>query len=234
MLNIYADESCLTHRYLVIGGISVEESDLKLATLRFMDIRHKHNTWAEAKWAKVSNKKLSFYQDYMKVFFELNSKDILHFHALYIDTHTFAKGHDPEVSFSKLVYQLLLHKFGRKYGDAHRLYAYLDERKTSENPEFMIPMLNADLHKRGIKTKPYKRIHYVKSHDHELIQVNDLIIGAVGSRKNGHHLVAGANVAKVTLGNEISAAAKTTAPYAWMITTRFAPRFSIWNFKYNK
>lgn len=234
MLNIYADESCRTaHRYLVLGGIVVEEPDEKLAILKFKDIRDKHKTYGEIKWEKVSKGKLPFYQDIAKTFFELNKKDILHFHSLCVDTHTFAKGHDPEMSFDKLMYQLLLHKFGRKYGDGEKLYAHLDERTAAQSPDFMRPMLNADLRKRGIANNPFKRIRFIRSHASELIQANDLLIGAIGSRKNGNHLKPGANSAKVALGEYISAAARDTTTFPILITSRFAKRFSLWNFQYS-
>lgn len=235
MLKIYADESCHTaHRYLVLGGVAVEEENEKLALLKFNDIRHVHLTWGEAKWEKISKAKFPFYEQYTRTFFDLNAKDILHFHALCVDTRQFARGHNPEISFSKLIYQLLLHKFGRKYGKEHKLHVYLDKRTTTQAPDFMIPMLNADLRRYGILDDPFETIEFVDSGKSELIQANDLLIGAIGSRKNGHHLKPDASKPRTAIGDLIASSARKTAPIPLLVTSRFATRFSLWNFTYKK
>lgn len=236
MINIYADESCHTaHRYLVLGGIAVDESDRELAILKFKDVRYKHNTWGEVKWEKISKAKLPFYLDYAKIFFELNSVDILHFHALCVDTQQFIKGQDAEIGFNKLIYQLLLHKFGRKYGKDNRLHVYLDKRTTSQPPDFMRPILNAGIRKKyGLTDNPFRRITFIESNRSELIQMNDLLIGAIGSRKNEHHLKQDASKHKIAMGEYISRRSKETVTFPFQITSRFATRFSLWIFKYRK
>ena len=117
----------------------------------------------------------------------------LHFHFLSVDTSTFNhrlhNGGNSELGFDKLIYQLLLHKFGAKYGKDNKIQVYLDERTTKNNPNLMTDILNAGLSKKlKITSNPYTRITFQNSKTSEILQVNDLLIGAIGFRKNKRHL----------------------------------------------
>ena len=153
MIGVYADESCKdNHKYLILGGICAEYERVGEITSSLTEVRRNHNTYGEVKWGKVSKAKYKFYEDYVNVFFDLCSKDILHFHFLSVDTSTFNhrlhNGGNSELGFDKLTYQLLLHKFGAKYGKDNKIQVYLDERTTKNNPNLMTDILNAGLSKK--------------------------------------------------------------------------------------
>lgn len=230
MIHIYADESCKdTHKYLVLGGICVELDNLIPTLALLKQVRDKHKTYGEVKWQKVSKAKLFFYKEFVDVFFNLAKVDNLHFHSLVVDTSTF-KQTNHELGFNKLIFQLLLHKFGRKYGSS-RLYAHLDDRTTRYSPDDMRPMLNACLRRDWKYTNnPFKRLTFIDSKDSDIMQLNDLLIGAIGFRKNKHHLIERASPNKIELCRYI--VEKVSQVQNFKPTDKGATKFTLWNFEY--
>lgn len=239
MLNVYADESCAdSQRYLILGGIAVEAKELDAVTSKLIDERYWYDTFGEVKWTKVSNAKLNFYKAFVDVFFELSKRDILHFHSLYVDTSTFNHHRwnqgSAEIGFNKLIYQLLLHRFGRRYGDNYKIYVFLDERTTKKSPEAIKPMLNSALSRDwNIKSQPFRRITFQNSKKSEILQLNDLLIGAIGFRKHGHHHKPGSSIAKIELAEYI-ARKSVTLQHPIRVNSPNAVKFSLWQFEFKK
>lgn len=237
MYHFYADESCKdTHRYLVLGGLAVEAVQYDQVSQRLLAVREAYTTFGEVKWSKVSKSKLAFYKAYVDVFFECARTDMLHFHSLVVDTHTFNHSKwnfgDAEIGFNKLIYQLLLHRFGRRYGD-FPLHVYLDERSSKDSPDAIRPMLNSALAKDWHNLqKPFRRIHFKQSHTCQLIQLNDLLIGALGFRKNGRQHLADSSPNKVELAEYIARSVRSIQ--ACRPNAKQAQRFTIWEFAYRK
>jgi hypothetical protein len=156
--------------------------------------------------------------------------------ALYVDTQTFNHGRwnsgSAEMGFNKLIYQLLLHRFGRKYGRAHRLVVHLDDRTTRHNPDDLRPMLNADLRRRwGVTTDPFRQIAFIDSKASELIQLNDLLVGTIGFKKNLHDQRPGCAPHKIELCRHIVLRApENEKPHR--LNARAARRFAVWPFRY--
>lgn len=83
--------------------------------------------------------------------------------------------------------------------------------------------------KLGIDKKPFVSIEPKNSKTSEIIQINDIILGAIGFQKNGYHLLAGARKAKIEISNYIALEAglanlKENSSWGRM-------RFTIWNFR---
>jgi hypothetical protein len=239
MLNVYADESCKdAHRYLVIGGLAIEHACCSAVEARLKEVRGLHNNDGEVKWTKTTRYKLPFYKAFVDVFFEHSANSLIHFHALYVDTRTFNhkawnRG-DPEIGFHKLIYQLLLHRVGRRYGDMHRLYVHLDKRATRHHPDSMLPMLNADLARRwGIASDPFRRITFQDSASSDLIQLNDLLIGMVGYLRNAHHRTPDCAAHKKELAWYIVGRARALE-HPLELNSRHAQRFAIWPFAFQR
>jgi hypothetical protein len=239
MLDIYADESCTgNHRYLVLGGIALERTFAEVALGKLKDVRSSFSTHGEVKWSKVSGGKLDFYKAFVDVFFDCSANDDVHFYSLYVDTSTFNhhrfNGGNAEIGFNKLIYQLLLHKFGRKYGKSYGLHVHLDDRTTKHNPEDMRPMLNSELgNKWGVTGNPFRRMAFQDSKKSDLIQLNDLLVGTVGFKKNLHHTRPECSPHKIALANHIvRRALENEKPYK--LNSRHAKRFAVWEFEYRK
>lgn len=236
MYNVYVDESCKdVHKFLVLGGLVVHSGEDASVCQSLQQVRRTHDTFGEVKWVKVSKSKLAFYKDFVDVFFARAGRDELHFHSLVVDTATFNHKKwnmgDAEIGFNKLIYQLLLHRFGKRYGHMP-LHAYLDARSSKDSPEAIRPMLNAALAREGISGRPFKKIHFMQSHDSEVIQLNDLLIGALGFRRNGRQHLADASAHKKELAEYIARKVLTIQKERPNWST--AKRFTIWDFKFNR
>ncbi|WP_345541738.1 DUF3800 domain-containing protein [Variovorax defluvii] len=236
--HVYADESCANdHRYMALGGVTLNSALVPDVLRRIKAVRDRHQTFGEVKWTKVSKSKLDFYREYVDVFFDASAADEMHFCALYVDTFTFNhhkyNGGQRDLGFNKLIYQLMLHKFGRRYGRSHDLHVYLDDRTTKHNPEQMRPMLNSDLAKWGINGQPFKRLHFRDSKGCDLIQLNDLLVGTVGFKRNLHDKVPGCAPHKIALGEHIvRRALQNEAPHR--LNSAAARRFAVWPFRFGK
>jgi hypothetical protein len=200
----------------------------------FASVRRKHALFGEVKWSKVSRSKLSVYKEFADVFFDLMQADKVHFHSLIADTSTFDhrtynRG-SREIGFNKLIYQLLVNKFGRLYGDHYRLYVYLDHRTTRASLIELRTIVNAGVAKRwDIQGWPFRRLDFRESTATDLFQITDLLIGAMGHHKNEHHLLPNASPAKREFIQHLASAAGVTDLCR---DTRRGAKLSVWNFRY--
>jgi hypothetical protein len=237
VMEFFADESCCggNERNLIIGGIAVRldqvlEIEERLRAVRANYPAHLANN--EVKWSKCSKGVLQYYKDFADVFFGAAERDLVSFTSLWVNKSTFNhrtyNAGSPDIGFNKMVYQLLLHKVGKVWGDSYRITVKLDHRSTKHDPNDLSGMLNHDLRRKGIETFPFKRIEFRDSKKSELIQLNDLLIGALGCH---HNPMEGRAVHKLELAKHIlTQARQTCAPktiYGWHATT-----FKVWEFRF--
>ncbi len=80
-----------------------------------------------------------------------------------------------------------------------------------------------------IDFNPFVAIEPVESKQSDLLQISDLILGAMGYQKNGYPLLTESKKSKIELANYIaqSAGLKNLSEN----TLRNNQRFTIWNFK---
>lgn len=238
LMHVYADESCKDdHRYLALGGTCLEDSFAVTALARLKAVREAHNTHGEVKWSKVSRAKLSFYKQFVDVFFDCSKHDEMHFHSLYVDTRTINNAQfnygDRDLGFNKLIYQLLLHKFGRKYAEHHHMHVYLDDRSTKHQPADLAPMLNRDLARHGLPSNGFRRVRFQDSKSTDLLQLNDLLVGTVGFKMNRHDKRPECAPHKIELAQHILERAwANDRPHR--LHHRQARRFTVWPFRYNQ
>lgn len=237
ILEVYADESCKDgHKYLGIGALAVVQDDKVAILNRLFAERAERSTWSEVKWTELRASKLPFYEKYINTFFEYAKNDAIHFHALYLDTatqnHKLYNEGCSDIGFDKVLFQLLLHKFGKTYGKKYEIHVYLDKRNSKQNPEILRPMLN-DVLKRDyfIDHRPFRLIRFEDSEGCELIQIADLLTGAIATRKNGHHLLPNSSAHKKALGDHIAKQA-SILECGKNLEGRYAQRFTIWPFRY--
>ncbi len=149
-----------------------------------------------------------------------------------VDHKKFSKG-DKELGFYKFYYQLLLNCFGRTYGltgDNPRFIVHLDRRNSSYSLGALKVILNRGMRKKfKVTSDPFRSIEPHDSKQVDLIQLNDLLIGAIGFQKNGYDLVAGTRQAKIALADYIAQEAgladlRSDTPFRQV-------RFKIWNFR---
>jgi hypothetical protein len=192
----FADESGTSgDRFTVVGGLCVHKNTIPRVHRSIEEYRSKHNMRSELKWSKISNQKQEEYTRLVEYFFALNNTNHIQFHAVIFDSHQWNhkkyNNGDRDVGLSKLYYQLLLHKFAKICGPTGSLCACLDHRNSSTSLEDMRKMLNSTLaSKHGLTSSPFKQLVSADSKLEDLLQLNDVILGAVNAVRNGKHLLA--------------------------------------------
>jgi hypothetical protein len=234
-LHIYCDESRQTaDRYMVIGGVILtREMEAQFAQTMSL-YRSGNNMNAEIKWSKVSNQKQKEYQALVDLFFSLNCA--IHFKAIVIDTHEidhkrFNKN-NPELGFYKLMYQFLLHSFGRYLQANDQCIITLDERTTSYYKlSTLCAILNNGLHKKYPNlNQPVRNIQATDSKKSDLIQIADVLMGAIGYQMNDAHIRTDARKSKIFWAEYI---ARKAGLINLKQETPFGNRnFSIWHFHF--
>lgn len=185
--NIYCDESChLEHDrqpVMVLGATWCPLEFSREAATRIREIKEKHgfNPGAELKWTKISPSNLPLYMDILDFFFDT---DHLSFRALVADktnlTHShFHQTHDDwyyKMYFDMLKWILQPHSSFRIYMDIKDTQSATKVRKLHEVLANNLYDFSRDI---------VERVQTVRSQEVELLQLADILIGAVSSANRG-------------------------------------------------
>ena len=166
-------------QYVLIGGLWIEaarRADLKAAMAR---LRHTHNLHGEFKWHRVSPSREQFYLHVVNLFF---AEEAMRFRCLVLpaeqlDAIRFHDG-DNELMFYKFYYQLLHHWIL----DFNAYRIFLDAKTSRVRGRL------AKLREVLANSNRFAEIRCVQalpSHEVDLLQIADLLIGAVGYKFHG-------------------------------------------------
>jgi len=199
LINIYCDESCHLENdksnVMVLGGLICPDVDKRKAFERIREIKQKHKLAKdfEIKWTKVSESKVSFYLDLIDYFFD---NENLGFRALIVPNkdklrhRDFNQNHDQ--FYYKMYYDMLKILFNPKF--QYNIYLDIKDTNGTEKIKKLEELLVLFLKKKYCLNKSIiNRIQEVKSHEVELLQLADLLIGAVSYLNRG----AGTNKGKL-------------------------------------
>lgn len=187
--NIYCDESChLEHdgrKVMVLGAVWCPAGKVREVAVRLREIKTKHGLkpFVEAKWTKVAPKiSLSFYLDYVDYFFD---DDDLHFRGLFVRDKTvldhgrFRQSHDDW--YYKMYFDLLKVIISP---EAHyRVFLdYKDTNGAAKSAKLREVLCNNVY---DFSREIVEPIQLARSHEIELLQMADVLIGAVGYASEG-------------------------------------------------
>lgn len=169
--NIYCDES--THLpndgqpYMILGYVCVPYPQIKHVKQDIRSLMVKHNFEGEFKWTNIHDKTLPIYQELIDYFFSISE---VNFRAVIVDKRQIDKTRgDNEEFYFKMYYQLIHHKL-----DFHYSYnIFLDIKDTCSHKKL------ARLQKMLSYTTPIRYCQFVRSHEVLLLQLADVLIGAV-------------------------------------------------------
>lgn len=138
----------------------------------------------EMKWTKVSACKLEQYKAFVNHFFDFAH---LRFNCMVIDTQLvdYGKfcGGDHELGFYKFYFQLLSRRC-----HANRRYMVFTDQRPSNHPHPLRTLHRCVNHwclGKGFGHEPVRDIQPVDSRKEDIMQLADVILGAVGYRCNG-------------------------------------------------
>lgn len=187
-LNIYCDES--THLpndgqpFMVLGAIVCPTALSRDVTVRLREIRSKHQIQPsfELKWTKVSPAKLEFYLDVIDYFFD---NDDLNFRAVIapkqgLDHERFGQTHDD------WYYKMMFYLIRNVIPAQDEAFIYFDKKDTNGQEKIdrlrsVIANAEYDFSRSNIR-----RLQIVESHHVGLLQLADLLIGAVNYVNRGN------------------------------------------------
>jgi len=198
IINVYCDESChLEHdrqKAMVLGALWCPRDKVREAADRVREIKVKHglSPLFEIKWTKVSPAKTRFYLDVLDYFFD---DDDLHFRALIVPDKSVLKHADHGQTHDDWYYKMYFDMLKTIIAPTFRYHIYLDIKDTRGRAKVaklheVLANAKYDFHREIIE-----RIQIVRSHEVALVQVADLLIGAVSYVNRG----LSANAGKVAL-----------------------------------
>lgn len=228
------DEAGISNdRFTVVGGICLHKSTLEGVYRTMQEYREAFNMKAELKWTKVSDQKETEYRWLVDYFFAMNNSNRLQFHSVIFDSHQWNhhKYNDGvgDTGLSKLYYQLILHKFMCHCGPHGSLYVCMDHRNSQTSLHDLRNMLNATGRRDHGLSDPLKQLISKHSHDDDLLQLNDVILGAVCAVRNGKHLLSDYRKSKRLLALQVLE--KSGLSTFERDSPKGVNRFSVWNMK---
>lgn len=186
--NIYCDESCHLEndhqQVMILGAVWCPLEKVKEISVRTREIKVHHglNPNFEIKWIKVSPAKKQFYLDLMDFFFD--SKD-LHFRALIVPDKSklqhsrFAQSHDEW--YYKMYFTML--KAILSPEDRYRIYLDIKDTRGAAKVEKLQGVLRNVLY--DFSREIIERVQTVSSHEVELLQLTDLLVGTISYANRG-------------------------------------------------
>ncbi len=205
----FCDESgTTTGRYLLVGGLAIERAAAAIVLSRIAEFRSVFQMTKELKWTRISDQKIEAYEAFTDLFFDLKNEGLCNFHCLVFDNsawkHAKYNGGDGDVGLSKLFYQLMHQKVGKYYGARGSLFIRMDQRNSSTGVESLRRMLNAAAARDHRNfSQPYKVIQPYDSKQCDILQLNDVILGAVCAARNGRHLSPDGRVSKKEIAKRV-------------------------------
>lgn len=178
--NLYCDESThLQHDgqpYMIISYISCAFNQLQQHKEHLKMLKAKHFVKGEFKWSNVSAGQFQYYADIIDFFFSTD----LQFRAVIVDKSKIDETR-PEFTYDdfyfRMYYQLLHHKINLEY----TYNIYLDIKDTRSNNKLIrlkdILKWNASI----------RSCQFIRSHESSLMQLSDLIMGAINYKLRGEN-----------------------------------------------
>ena len=180
--NIYCDESChLEHDgipVMAIGGVWCESSkkDEMFTRLRQIKVEHGLKPTNELKWNAVSYSKLSYYKDVMNYFFDNSG---IHLRVIIVpdkrdlNHEAFHQTHDE--FYYKMYFDML--KAIISPSNSYSIYLDIKDTRGGKKTKKLREVLSNNM--LDFDRRCIKKIQQVKSHEVELIELADFLIGCV-------------------------------------------------------
>ncbi len=176
--NLYCDESCHLEndqqKFMLLSYVSCAYHQIKLHTDYIKVLKQKHHFAGEIKWSNVSNSQYEFYKDLIDYFFATD----LRFRAIVIDKAKINNGtfnQDFDTFYYKMYYYLLNHNIKSNF--AYNVYPDIKDDLSAYKVEKLKEILNT---KYGV----FRNIQNIRSHESLLLQVTDVLMGALSYNLN--------------------------------------------------
>lgn len=198
-INIYCDESCHLQNdkepVMVIGAVYCPIEKKEEIFERLYSFKVKHNLipknkkndkdnrpYYELKWNKVSKSQIEYYKDVINYFFD---DDDLQFRVLVVSNKTdinYEKfNHTHDTFYYKMYFGML--KAILNPENSHHIYIDIKDTKSKEKVHKLEQVLRND--KYDYSKEIIKKVQQVRSHEVEILQLADLLVGATAYVNRG-------------------------------------------------
>ena len=186
--NVYCDESCHLENdhqtAMVLGAVWCPLKKARDIAVRIREIKAHHNMRPgfEIKWTKVSPAKTEFYLGVIDYFF---SERNLHFRALIVPDksklqhESFDQTHDDW--YYKMYFDML--KVILSPNARYRIYLDIKDTRSATKITMLHNVLSNNLY--DFSRNIIERVQTVRSHEVEILQLTDLLIGAISYINRG-------------------------------------------------
>ncbi|MGI6491362.1 MAG: DUF3800 domain-containing protein [Pelotomaculum sp.] len=186
--NIYCDESSHLendhHQVMILGAIWCPLDKVAQINKQIREIKERHGLKRgfEIKWTKVSPAKLHFYLEVLNYFFD---NEDLHFRALIVPNKTELKhdsfGQDHDTWYYKMYFNLI--KVILTPSCHYRIYLDIKDTRSASKIARLHEVLCNNIY--DFSRQIIERIQTVRSHEVEIMQITDLLMGCVGYANRG-------------------------------------------------
>lgn len=183
LYNVYCDETChLEHdgiNVMVLGAVWCPQNKLKEINQRIKEIKKRNNVSlaAEMKWTKISPGKVDLYKDLINYYFD---DDDLHFRAVIIpdksklDHHRFKQTHDEW--YYKMYFDMLKVIFNPT--DKYEVYIDIKDSESYHKAQKLREVCSNSIY--DFSHSIIQRLQPIRSEEVQIMQIVDILIGAVG------------------------------------------------------
>lgn len=182
MINIYCDESCHLENddsnVMAFGGIIVPNSRRKSVYDDIYAIKHKYNIpkFREIKWTKVSIGEIDYYKHLIHYFFE---NDLLNFRGVIVPDKTILRHDDFEQTHDDFYYKMYYVMLKKLINSDYKLNIFLDIKDTNGARKIRGLQKYLEYKMEAVNGKAIKQIQLIRSHENQILQLTDLLIGAL-------------------------------------------------------
>ncbi len=183
LYNVYCDETChLEHdssNAMVLGAVWCPQSKLREINERIRQIKRRNNVseTMELKWTKISPAKNDLYKDLVNYFFD---DDDLHFRGVIIpdksklDHAKYNQTHD--AWYYKMYFDMLKVIFSPV--DHYEIYIDIKDSNSAKKVKKLREVCCNSMY--DFSQKLIQRLQLIRSDEVQIMQVVDIIIGAIG------------------------------------------------------
>lgn len=181
-INIYCDESCHIENdgspVMVLGCVWLPENKVRSITSDIRDIKERYGFTRnfEFKWTQISPSKVNFYKDIIKYFFD---NENLHFRAMIaLKEALVSDRYNNDEMYYIVYYYMLIYILNKE--NAYNIYIDIkEEKRGGRKSENLRKVLSNKLYDFSYK-RVIKKLQIIRSEESEILQLADLMIGALG------------------------------------------------------
>ncbi len=188
LVNIYCDESCHLENdretVMVLGGVYCDSAEVRRISGAIRGIKDRHGVAPgfEIKWTKISGGALPFYRELLAFF--LNDPS-LRFRGVLVPDKSILDHGAHDQTHDDWYYKMYFYMLRYVFAAPHRYSVYLDIKDTrgTEKTRNLHDVLCNNIHDFDHQT--IHKVQQIRSHESPVLQLADLLIGAVAYENRG-------------------------------------------------